>query len=126
MGRLPTPRTARTMNDAGAVVSMVAGRPRIAGRKVPTADDRQRRRLLWPSEVRDGGKGVFKRPHRLRYDGRLYQLEVRSKRGRGFWIMVAGKAVVRGATESIALAAASKAIDPTVEVVNDLRGRRLA
>jgi hypothetical protein len=39
--------------------------------------------------------------------------------------MVAGKTVVHGATESIALAEAVKAIDPTV-VVNDVRGRRLA
>jgi hypothetical protein len=30
---------------------------------------------------------VFKRPHRLRYEGRFYQLEVRSKRRRGFWII---------------------------------------
>ena len=105
---------------------MVAGRPRIAARRLPTADDRQHRRMLWPPEVRDGGRGVFKRPHGLRYEGRLYQLEVRSKRGRGFWIMVAGKAVVHGATESIALAEAVKLIDPTVEVVNDVRGGRLA
>ena len=104
---------------------MVAGRPRIAARRLPTADDRQHRRMLWPPEVRDGGKGVFKRPHGLRYEGRRYQLEVRSKRGRGFWIMVAGKRVVHGATESIALAEAVKAIDPTV-VVNDVRGLRLA
>ena len=114
------------MDDASGSVSMVAGRPRIAARRLPTADDRQHRRMLWPPEVRDGGKGVFKRPHGLRYEGRRYQLEVRSKRGRGFWIMVAGKTVVHGATESIALAEAVKAIDPTVEVVNDVRGRRLA
>ncbi len=105
---------------------MVAGRPRIAARRLPTADDRQQRRMLWPSEVRDGGKGVFKRPHGLRYEGRRYQLEVRSKRGRGFWIMVAGKAVVHGATESIALAEAVKAIDPGVDRVQDVNGRRLA
>jgi len=114
------------MGDAGEAVSTVAGRPTIAARGVPTADDRQQRRMLWPSEVRDGGKGVFKRPHRLRYEGRLYQLEVRSKRGRGFWIMVPGKAVVHGATESIALAEAVKTIDPHVEVVSNMNGWRLA
>lgn len=51
------------MDDASGSVSMVAGRPRIAARRLPTADDRQHRRMLWPPEVRDGGKGVFKRPH---------------------------------------------------------------
>lgn len=70
--------------------------------------------------------GVFKRPHRLRFDGRLSQLDVRSKRGSGFWIMVEGKVVVRGATESIALAEAVKAIDPDVEGVRDVKGKRLA
>jgi hypothetical protein len=114
------------MDDAGESVSMVACRPRIAGRRLPTADERQQRRMLWPSEVRDGGKGVFRRPHGLRHEGRRYQLEVRSKRGRGFWIMIAGKMVVHGATESIALATAIKAIDAAVEVVRDTRGRVLA
>ena len=69
---------------------------------------------------------MFKRPHRLRYEGRLYQLEVRSKCRRGFWIVFASKAVVHGATDSIALAEAVKAIDPSVEVVRDVNGKGLA
>ena len=113
-------------DNMGSAVSMAAPRPRIVGKRLPTPDDRQRRRALWPAEVRDSGKGAFKRPHRLRYEGRLYRLEVRSKRGRGFWIMVAGEAAVHGATESIALAEAVRAIDPAVEVVKDARGKRLA
>ena len=81
---------------------------------------------MWPAEVSHGARKVFSRPHSLRYDGKSYRLEIRSSKGKGFWIMIDGGAVVYGATEPIALANVIKAIDPEVEVVNDVRGRRLA
>ena len=108
-------------------VSMAACRPKIPARRVPTAADKAHRRAQWPREARDRGKGIFSRPHTLRYDGKSYQLEIRSTKGKGgFWIMVDGGAVVYGPSISVALANVIKAIDPEVETVRDARGRVLA
>jgi hypothetical protein len=103
-------------------VSIAACRPKIAGRRLPTAADKEHRRAQWPREVRARGKGIFSRPHSLRYDGKSCRLEIRSSKGRGFWIMIDAGAVVYGTTEPIALANVIKAIDPEVEVVRDTRG----
>ncbi len=107
-------------------VSLAACRPKIAGRRLPTAEDKARKRALWPREVRDRGKGICSRPHSLRYDGKSYRLEIRSSKGKGFWIMIDGGAVVYGTTEPVALANVIKAIDPEVETVRDTRGRVLS
>jgi hypothetical protein len=104
----------------------VACRPKIAGRRLPIAEDKAHRRAQWPREVRDRGKGIFSRPLVLRHDGKSYRLEIRSSKGKGFWIMVDGGPVVDGATNSVALANVIKAIDSEVEVVRDTGGRVLA
>jgi hypothetical protein len=106
-------------------ISIAACRPKIAGRRFPTAEDKAHRRAQWPREVRNRGKRIFSRPHTLRYDGKSYRLEIRSSKGKGFWIMVDGGAVLCGATEPIALANVIKAVDPEVETVRDTRGRVL-
>jgi hypothetical protein len=89
------------MDDADWAVSIAACRPKIAARRLRTAEDKARKRAQWLREVRDRGKGIFSRPHSLRYDGKSYRLEIRSSKGKGFWIMIDGGAVVYGATESI-------------------------
>jgi hypothetical protein len=78
---------------------------------------------LWPAEAK--GEGAFSRAHTLRHEGASHRLEIRSRKGRGVWILVAGR-VVFGETEACALANAVKVIDPEVEVVLDQAGRRLA
>lgn len=103
---------------------MDARRPKIAARRPPTAADRAKHRALWPREVRDRGKGIFSRPHTLR-GCPIYQLEIRSSKGKGFWIMIDGGAVVYGATNDVAMANVIKLIDPEVEIVRDTRGRVL-
>jgi hypothetical protein len=114
------------MDDADGAVSLGACRPKIAGRRLPTAEDKAHRRAQWPREVRDRGKGIFSRPHSLRYDGKSYRLEIRSSKGKGFWLMIDGGAVVFGVIEPIALANVIRRIDPEVEVVRDTGGRVLA
>ena len=55
-----------------------------------------------------------------------YRLEIRSSKGKGFWIMIDGGTVVSGSTEPIAMANVIKLIDPEVEIVRDTRGQVLA
>jgi hypothetical protein len=56
------------------------------------------------------------------------RFEVRSRRGFGFWVTARGlgNPIAHGRTLSEATAALIKLIDPTVEVVNDVNGGRLA
>jgi hypothetical protein len=57
------------------------------------------------------------------------RFEVRSRKGAaGVWVMACGlgNPVAHGRTLSEATAALVKLLDPTVEIVNDTQGRRLA
>lgn len=89
-----------------------------------SAGARKQRGQKWPREARTGS--IFTRRHMLRHDGANHTLETRSRMGRGAWIMVDGHQVVFGATEPVAMAKVIKAIDPAVEVVLDVHGKRLA
>jgi hypothetical protein len=95
---------------------------------------RRARSTGWPAEVSSGARGVFT-SHRtltgLRELGlKVAQIrfEVRSRSGFGVYVMAhgLGNPIAHGRTLSEATAALVKLIDPTVEIVNDVRGRRLA
>lgn len=114
------------MNSADSTQIRAAGAKCAAAWGALAGGVKAKRRALWPAEVRDKGKHVFIRPHTLRHEGGDYRLEIRSRAGRGVWILIDGRVVVFGKTEPEALAAAVMAIDLDVDVVLDQRGRRLA
>jgi hypothetical protein len=89
---------------------------------------------LWPLEVRTARHDVFS-SHRTLKGLRAFGLsvdsvvfDIRSRRGFGVWVIARGlgNPIAHGRTLSEATAALVKLIDPTVEIVNDVRGRRLA
>jgi hypothetical protein len=57
---------------------------------------------LWPTEVRHQKSGVFRTRIRLTHDGRLYRVEIRSRKGGNFYAMVNDR-VAKGANRREAL-----------------------
>jgi len=97
---------------------------------------RRSRSTGWPAEVSSGARGVFT-SHRtltglralgLNCGASGIRFEVRSRKGAGVWVMARGlgNAIAHGRMLSEATADLIKLLDPTVEVVRDTRGRRLA
>ena len=125
------------MDDIGEVANAADTRPesRDGGKLGQTGNAAKAARAeLWPPEVRTARHDVFS-SHRtlkgLRALGLLIDsvvFDIRSRRGFGFWVMARGlgNPIAHGGTLSEATAALIKLMDPSVEIVNDTKGERLA
>lgn len=94
---------------------------------------RRARSIGWPAEVSSGARDVFASHRTLKGLKALglpmdrIVMDIRSRKGFGFYIMARGLGcpIAHGRTLSEATGALIKLIDPTVEVVNDVTGKRL-
>jgi len=125
------------MNDIGEVANAAYTRPksRDGGKLGQTGNAAQAARAeLWPPEVRTARHDVFSSHRTLKGLRALglsvdqVRFEIRSRKGAGVWVMARGlgNPIAHGGTLSEATAALIKLIDPTVEIVNDTQGGRLA
>ncbi len=95
---------------------------------------RRARSTTWPAEVSGVGARVFSSHRTLKGLKALglpidhVAMDIRSRKGAGFWVMARGldNPIAHGRTLSEATAALIKLLDPTVDVVNDTNGNRLA
>ena len=92
---------------------------------------RRARSTTWPAEVSSGTRGVFTSHRTLKGLKALglpmdrIVMDIRSRRGFGFYIVARGLdyPIAHGRTLSEATAALIKLLDPTVETVKDTKGK---